>query len=208
MFKHTNKSGHDKNGNATCAIQSEEAPELNCVLRKRQEDTFSVRRILKKIGRPPTKKQLGVIYCRDAERHFRTREKKDLHWVLFTSFMMKTNNSDIKRILYGYHSERTNHYDRRSCCLRQRFGHVDYLENLLTHSRCENYVKNMGILTKGRKQSPTFTKYGKHINGKSENCVSIVVLGVVSTQVPEAMPMQHRRPTVDSFGKPRARCYR
>ena len=56
-LKHTGKAGDDKKGNATISIKLDEANELNCVLRSGQGSTFSVRSILKKIGRRATNKE-------------------------------------------------------------------------------------------------------------------------------------------------------
>ena len=59
-------------------IQLEETKELNCVLEDGQGDTLTARPIPKKIGWPPTKKQFRVRYCRNAERHFCTGDRKGL----------------------------------------------------------------------------------------------------------------------------------
>ena len=48
----------------------------------------------------------------------------------------KRNNSDIDRVLYDYYSEWNNHDDRRSCCLRQRFGHVGHSSIVGSFSSC------------------------------------------------------------------------
>ena len=63
-----------KRGNATVAMNLEEAKELNRVLNGGHKTTFSVRSILKKIGGPPKKMHFRVRHCRNAERH--TRESK------------------------------------------------------------------------------------------------------------------------------------
>ena len=49
---------------------------MNCVLKGGLRDTFSAQSILKKIGWPSSKEHLRVRYCRNAERHFLTRERK------------------------------------------------------------------------------------------------------------------------------------
>ena len=60
----------------TIATKPDEAKEFNCVLYGGHTITFSVRSILRKIGGSPTKKQFRVRYCRNAERHFRSRERR------------------------------------------------------------------------------------------------------------------------------------
>ena len=58
------KASEEKHSKGTIATTSDETV------------AFSVRSILRKIGRPPTKKQVRVRYCRNAKRHFRTRERE------------------------------------------------------------------------------------------------------------------------------------
>ena len=53
---------NNRNKNVTLAINSQDAPELNCVLKDGQGDMFSVRSIVRKIAWPPTK--LGTIQWR------------------------------------------------------------------------------------------------------------------------------------------------
>ena len=51
VFLHSGKGGDDKHqlsGNVTTAIQLEDAPELNCVLKDGQLSTFTVRSVLQK----------------------------------------------------------------------------------------------------------------------------------------------------------------
>ena len=76
MFMHTGKAGNDKHqrsGNATIAINSEDAQELHCVSKDEHGTTLQVRSILRKVGDSSTKKQFRDQYCRHAERHILLR---------------------------------------------------------------------------------------------------------------------------------------
>ena len=92
VFKHRSEAGEDKHGSGTLALYLKMTEELNCVLTDGQGDTFSVRSILKKIGWPPTKEQFRVRYCRNEERHFRTRERKGPSLGTFQSGRKKDRN--------------------------------------------------------------------------------------------------------------------
>ena len=75
-FLHTSKAGEEKHGKRTIATTSDETKEFNCVLSGGHTATFSVRWLLRKLGGPPRKKQFRVRVCRNAEKHFRTRERE------------------------------------------------------------------------------------------------------------------------------------
>ena len=64
-FKHTGKSGGEKMVKEQLPLH--ETKELNCVSNAGHTTKFSERSILRKIEGPPSKKQLGVRYCRNAE---------------------------------------------------------------------------------------------------------------------------------------------
>ena len=57
-------------------LKEQSQKECNCVLNGGPETTFSIRSILRKLGWTRAKTQNSVRYRRNAERHFRTRERK------------------------------------------------------------------------------------------------------------------------------------
>ena len=67
-----------KRGNATIAIKLEETQDLNCVSKR-----LPKRYVLSTIDHH-RRNNFRVRYCRNGERHIRTRERTGLHWVLFS----------------------------------------------------------------------------------------------------------------------------
>ena len=79
------------------------------------------------------------------------------------------------------------------------FGHVDYSSIVRRFTSCtlaRKILRRPCVFQRiDRKQLPTLTKEGQIICCTSETCVP--------STVPEVLPMQHRAPTADSFGRPR-----
>ena len=76
VFEHTSKAVDDKSGNATIAINFEEAKEMNGVMQDGQGTTFEPQSTLKNIGWPPTEKQVGVRYLSHCGRTLPYKSKK------------------------------------------------------------------------------------------------------------------------------------
>ena len=72
----TSPSGKSNEPVCTHVLKEQSQKECNCVLNGGPTTTFSIRSILRKLGWTPAKTQFSVRYRRNAERHFRTRERK------------------------------------------------------------------------------------------------------------------------------------
>ena len=72
----TGPSGKSNEPVCTHFLNEQSQKECNCVLNGGPTTTFSIRSILRKLGWTPAKTQYSVRYRRNAERHFRTRERK------------------------------------------------------------------------------------------------------------------------------------
>ena len=77
-------------GEGTIVITSDDTRELNCVSSGGHATSFSARSTLRKIGEPPSKKQVRVRYCHNADRRFRAWEGK-------APLFMKTKKQVLNR---------------------------------------------------------------------------------------------------------------
>ena len=94
-----------RSGNATLAIKLEHAQDLNCVLKGGQGSRFTVPSFMK-----------NRLACRLRRTRAHAEQGGPYSW-------RARHDSQIERILFDY-GDWVNDYDRRSCCLFQRFGHV------------------------------------------------------------------------------------
>ena len=96
--------------------------------------------------------------------------------------LRKRNNSEIERVLFDYLSAWNGHDDRRNYCPRQRLGDVDCSSFNARFTTCALAWKNgktIEVFPRMKREINTHINQGwKYIICKSENGVSIVVLGV------------------------------
>ena len=109
-----------------------------------------------------------------------------MHMISRSDLTRARHNSKIERILYDYFGEAINHFDRRSYCLRQRFGHADYrpIFGRFT-SRCTNKSMQVGKMW-----------------------TDIRTWSQCRLKSPKRRRCSTWRPTAESFGRPKACCSR
>ena len=118
---------------------------------------------------------------------------------------MKGKNSEFERVLHDHYSEWNNHDDRRSYCLRQRFGHVD-------HGTIIGRLTCCTLVTKIMPRTRVFLR----MEGKAISHVNPVwktyslQVGKLCTDSPTWSPCGHKSmkrcqfrigPTADCFGR-------
>ena len=98
-------------------------------------------------------------------------------------------SSEIERILYDYCSEWVNHYDKRSYCPRQKFGHVEsrpVMGRLFCRTLTRKIMvsKWVFVCMEGRTIARIDQQWQTHQS--PDNCVPSVVLGVLVDSSPRS----------------------